>query len=449
MSLLRVGIDLGVTARHVARIVGPAIDRPFVFSTAADQLAKLVKIIEGTGVAKDDVAIVLEPTGMSWFHVAWFLKEQGYKVYRVNPAKTKDLRNYFKRHLKTDDGDAKVLAEVGRDANKLVPLLFGSSEEMALARFCRQRAKLQERVGQDKKRIKALCETVMPGLPKVLSGALLSSYGRALLRRYIDPRNIDKTSLDALQAFLFSNGMKITDRSLAKGIKEVAEKATMLSRDSDSLPYEEIQVELGIMIDLLEFQESKVAELDKRIKRLYEAVDPQKLLETIPGLGPALAPLVHAMVGNAERFSSTKKFKAYTGYIPKVSESGVRAVKGLGITKAGPNLLKRSLYLAADVARRYDPQMALVYYRQMVEKNQCHKQALCCVANRLSARILTVLKEQRPYVLRDLQGEPIDKKLAQLTILDQLNVPESIRSQKRVNRETKMERSLRPRKRQS
>ncbi|MFQ5691279.1 MAG: hypothetical protein ACE5HQ_13535 [Gemmatimonadota bacterium] len=87
--------------------------------------------------------------------------------------------------------------------------------------------------------------------------------------------------------------------------------------------------------------------------------------------------------------------------------------------------------LAADVARTVDPELALVYYRMMVEKGHHHRQALCAVCTRLVNRIYAVLKENRPYVLRDLDGNRITVAEAKALIRDELQVPAAVRRARR------------------
>lgn len=78
-----------------------------------------------------------------------------------------------------------------------------------------------------------------------------------------------------------------------------------------------------------------------------------------------VAGVVRAVVGNLERFSNLAAFRAYTGLVPAEDSSGEARRKGR-ISKAGPGVLRWALYLAADVARQWDPQMAELYRRLMV-----------------------------------------------------------------------------------
>jgi hypothetical protein len=200
---------------------------------------------------------------------------------------------------------------------------------------------------------------------------------------------------------------------------------------------------------MLEMCEKKVSEHDRLISIHYPLAHPSKVIESIPGVGAVLAPVLIACIGDPHRFQNLKKIRAYSGYIPEVNASGEHSAQGLRITKQGPNHLKRALYLAADCGRNWDIELASIYFKAMTEKGQCHTQAVCAVANHLIGRILTILKEDRSYTIRDPQGRPISKSEAKRYINDHLRVPEHIRQRTRNSKKAKMERLEHPRKRQS
>jgi hypothetical protein len=76
------------------------------------------------------------------------------------------------------------------------------------------------------------------------------------------------------------------------------------------------------------------------------------------------------------------------------------------MTKAGPAMMKRALYRAGDIGRRYNPQLAYLYYREMVDNGKTHLQAMEAVMSHLAARTLAVLQDNRPYELRDIDNRP-------------------------------------------
>jgi len=106
------------------------------------------------------------------------------------------------------------------------------------------------------------------------------------------------------------------------------------------------------------------------------------------------------------------------------------------MTKAGPAIMKWALCQVSQIGRRYDPQLAWVYYRQMVYHGKNHKQAMGAVMSHIGARILAVLQENKPYELRDIQGRPITWDEARRLILTNYQVPEEIKQERRRRKTT-------------
>ena len=126
--------------------------------------------------------------------------------------------------------------------------------------------------------------------------------------------------------------------------------------------------------------------------------------------------------------------RGFCGLFPTRSASGGVDRPGQQLTKAGNDRIKKALFLAADTARKIDPQLAKVYWRLMVHKGHHHKQALCAVALRLVNRIYCVLKSGRPYVLQDESGAPVTIAQAKAVIRERFTVPPDIRAGRCRNR---------------
>src|SRR6266571_3003557 len=58
-------------------------------------------------------------------------------------------------------------------------------------------------------------------------------------------------------------------------------------------------------------------------------------------------------------------------------------------------------YLDAEIARRWDPQIAAIYYGQVINKRKHRKQAVCVCATHLLDRVLVVLREDKADEARD------------------------------------------------
>jgi transposase len=133
--------------------------------------------------------------------------------------------------------------------------------------------------------------------------------------------------------------------------------------------------EVSVEMELLEHEEEVMRKLNDKIDTLYVEIHPSRNLETIPGVSKTLAPVFVANILNPGRFATLEAFRGFTGMIPGKSESGLTEGKGGKMTKAGPTSLRRALYIAADVSRQWDPQIAKFYYDHMVHKGNQHIKA--------------------------------------------------------------------------
>jgi hypothetical protein len=67
----------------------------------------------------------------------------------------------------------------------------------------------------------------------------------------------------------------------------------------------------------------------------------------------------------------------------------------------------------------------------MVHNGKNHMQAMGAVMSHLSARVLAVLREDKPYEIRDVDGRSVSSEEARKIILSKYKVPEEIRKERR------------------
>jgi hypothetical protein len=144
-----------------------------------------------------------------------------------------------------------------------------------------------------------------------------------------------------------------------------------------------------------------------------------------------------SFIGKPERFHSLREHRGWSGMVPNSKQSAESQASGLKITQAGPRLIKKFSFLDAETARQRDPQIAALYYDQMVNKGKHHLQAICTCASHLLDRVLVVLREDRPYELRDVDGIPVSKEQALCIIRERYQVPAEVRqrTKKRARQE--------------
>jgi hypothetical protein len=115
------------------------------------------------------------------------------------------------------------------------------------------------------------------------------------------------------------------------------------------------------------------------------------------------------------------------GRAGRANQTGQTDRKHQPMTKAGPHALRSQLIQSADTARKLDPQLAAVYHAQMTQRGATHRKALCVVAARLAERAWLTLARAEPYVVCDLDGQPVTPKQAKHLIAERFTVPIEVR----------------------
>ena len=129
-----------------------------------------------------------------------------------------------------------------------------------------------------------------------------------------------------------------------------------------------------------------------------------------PGWPRSAAPAVTAIVGRAGPVPHRPTVpQSFTGLAPRAQRDRETDRKGQPMSKAGYRLLRTTLIRAADNARNHDPQLARIYYVQMVERGAEHLKALLR-GRRAPGRTTPGRCSQRgmPYVICDTDGTPVD-----------------------------------------
>jgi hypothetical protein len=210
-----------------------------------------------------------------------------------------------------------------------------------------------------------------------------------------------------------------------------ARAALELYGDHPAVAFTDLAAEVQTEVRLLRATQ---AELDRHAREredCYRWVDPAGLARSLPGLAEVGGPALAATMGPAKRFPSAGNFRSFTGLAPRASETGNTDRKGQPITKAGNRLLRTTLVRAADNARHLDPQLARIYWIQMVQRGKDHLGAVCVVAAHLAERAWTVMDRGMPYVICDTDGTPVTPEQAKQIIAERYTVPEQVRRQRR------------------
>ena len=153
-----------------------------------------------------------------------------------------------------------------------------------------------------------------------------------------------------------------------------------------------LQRELACVKELL-------GEVEARIQALLAALPEAEVLLGLPGVGPQVAAAVLALLP-PHLWGRAKAAASYAGLIPEREVSG-KSVDRSRLSRKGPPLLRRKLFMGALVAVRHDPEMR-AFYHHLLSRGKRKKQALVAVAHKLLRRMMGRLREY--YAGQSLQG---------------------------------------------
>jgi transposase len=430
-----IGIDLAVTAAHKAIVLDSATNQfvsPMLsFHTNPADLERVLQAARQGAPSDTPLIAVLEATNTAWLPVGTYLQRHGVDVYRVNGRQTADQRKVYHRHAKSDRIDARVLPRLYLNAPERICRLFVPGPSLLeLQRACREEDRLSHLISASKNRLGAADQLAWLGLAEILKP--YEPPARWLRSHCYDPWQVCQMGVIGLQQLWCASPAYAEDEDLSwmTELVEQAQQVVAFYGEPAPLDYVRLQAFLGREQErLAKLEEQKHSLRLKVVRPLYRQLFPHRYLESIPGVGQDSAAVYHAFVGDVARFPSINAFLGWSGMIPFSSQSGEGQAKGLHITQAGPDLVKRTAFLDASVARLWDPQIAYVYHDQMVHKGKHYLQAICACATHLLTRVFVVLRDQRPLELRDVDGTPLSKVRAREICQERYQVPEAVRFQ--------------------
>lgn len=442
-----IGIDLSVRGEHKAIVAdeqGRFVGSVLTVYTDPGSLRHLLELAQ-KGNADGKLQAVMEPTGMAWFPVAVFLIRQGVTVYLVNSQQVADLRRYYKKHAKSDRIDGRVLAKLPLvNAENLHRLELPGAVGLACQRGCKQLERLQKQITATKNRLIALDRFAWPGLEQEVFPEAFTTASGWFREHWYDPNQVSAAGIAGLHKTWVDSQVDPSDPAeWVQPLVALAQRVLALyGADGQYLDYQLLQAEAVREQALLAFLEAQHHQLQvKVVRKLYRQLHPSRNLETLPGVGQDGASVYASFIGQPERFATLREHRSWSGMVPNSKQSAASQASGLKITQAGPRLIKKFSFLDAETARQRDPQIAAIYYDQMVNKGKHHTQAICACATHLLDRVLVVLREDRPYALQDVDGTLLSKEQALALIAERYQVPEEIR--RRNNKRTRREKTAR------
>jgi len=385
-----VGIDIG-KRHHVAVILdasGQQVGKALRF---ANDQAGFAQLLDRLATAGEIILVGLEATGHYWLALFSALTAAGYDLVVLNALQVHAYRKSGIRKRKNDRYDAYWIADYIRISQQ-PPASQPQPELLQLRELTRFRASLTDQVGDCKRKVIGILDRVFPEYETLFSNIFIQS-SRRLLAEALTPDEFADFDLTELTQLL-------TETSRGRHGQAKAEEIQSLARRSVGIGFlgDVLRVQMNCLLQQLALLDDQRQQLDAEITALMAQL-PQ-YITSIPGIGPVTGAIILAEIGNVHRFDAPEKLVAYAGIDPTVYQSGQFTASTTHMSKRGSPYLRHALWQAAFMAIQYDPQLRDFYQRKRAE-NKAHGTVVGAVCRKLLHRIYVVLKEERPYVIRD------------------------------------------------
>jgi transposase len=393
------GIDLGGRF-HQVQLTGPTGERlgaGFRIERGRSGVAQLQAQIRRQAGEDAEPVYTIEATQNYWLELVHPLKRSGASVYLVSPSKSSDLRRFYRKHTKTDAIDAAAISRVPVVDPAMREVVVSAPAVDALRRLVRQSWQRRAQIAARKRRLMAWVLAVYPGYEGVFRDRYCAA-SLLFIRRYLNPLRARRVGRRRIGVLLRERSCNRFNDDQASRLWDVIENAPDLL-----LSYEDLQFQVSQELDLLEAEERSQQALRVRIAELYAEMDPECRLLSMPGLGEFFAAAITAFIGEPGRYQRADQVVALAGLCPRKKSSAGRETTNQPLTQHGDRTLRSCLYVAAEVARHYDPELQ-AFYRRLIARGKHHKQAICAVAAKLLRRAFAILRDGRAYQVKHEQA---------------------------------------------
>jgi transposase len=163
-----------------------------------------------------------------------------------------------------------------------------------------------------------------------------------------------------------------------------------------------VRFKLDSLLTTLAFHRQQAESAHRQI-RLFCQKDPElaqsiSYLLTVPGLGWITASHLVARLGDWRQLSNVRQIAGFLGLVSSEHSTGDKIDRG-SITRSGDSRLRNKLIQASWTAIRKDPELREFFRRIFLRHppKVASRKAIVAVARKLTTRIYSVLKEQRPF----------------------------------------------------
>lgn len=358
--------------------------------------------------------VIMESTGH--YHKILFhaLAQREIDVVIVNPIQSDSIKNLDVRKVKNDKWDAKRLALLYRiKGESLRTASVAVADWAALKDLIRQYYDISDELTAHKLRLRSLVDRVLLGFEQDFF-SIFSVTGLAVLKAHPSARAILQARKTTLVNLIVRISRKGQQKAQLKyeALHKTAQAMLELGDPSEHLGLI-IRSEINLIEDLQAVQETILQAIQALVEQNRKSEQPAMsrtidLLDSITGIGFVSAATLTAEFGDIASFKSAQSLTAFSGLDASVRQSGKFKGSRNKISKRGSRLIRRALFHVASANIRTNknnlpnnPYMQAFYQKKCQSKPKMV--ALVAVMHKLLFIIYAVIRDQKPFELRDPQ----------------------------------------------
>ncbi len=325
--------------------------------TGTHALVALLDAVRDAGVA---IEAAVEPTGTYAEALVYQLKQKEYPVFQVSPKHSHDYAEIYDGVPSSHDAkSAAIVADlhrVGRGSGRSREWPSASEQRRSLRARANEVDWLKADLLRYRNRLEALLAMHWPELTKTID--LKSASLVSLVAAFGDPSGVSANPERARRVLRVASRGKLAEEKI-QAIVESAQGTlgcpTIADETHELKALGQKLLELRTKLKAAEARLTKIAKDDKEVSRLADTI------------GLITAAVVTARMGYLTDYESVGAVFRGTGLNLKTRSSGKHKGK-LKITKRGPSVVRRWLYLAVLRWIQKDP-IAKAWYQRKLAQN--------------------------------------------------------------------------------
>jgi transposase len=393
---LIIGIDIAKEF-HVARaqdIRGIEFGKSIKFNNSLSGYLEFESWIKDIKLTENKITVIIgmEPTGHYWLNIARYLKANDYTVVTVNPMHVKKIKELDDNlQTKTDKKDAKIIAQLVKDARYSTPnLLEGEYEELRNAKNLRQ--VVIKDLNRTKNQIHNWLDRYFPEYKEAYASWESKSFIK-IIKKYIFPSEIERISPNQIYEML--------PPKMRRGVG-LGKIERLVTASKNSIGIKEglsfAKLEINYLLEKYEGFLAQIEEIDSYVTNICSDLAETEKITQIKGIGIVTASGIVAELGDIRNYETPKQMIKMAGL--SLTENSSGKVKGTtSISRRGRKDLRRLLYqVILGMIRTNTAFKEMYIYYTTRRKNQLTgKQAIIALCRKLLRIIHTIIIKDIDY----------------------------------------------------